>query len=363
MLVTGGTHKPQTLDQLLPPGLAGKLDRLDLLSRRLFAGKLPGERRSKRRGRSVEFDDFRDYTAGDDLRHIDWNVYARLDRLFIKLFREEEDLGLELLIDASPSMDAGERGEDAPRVGGTSGTPAGAVPTKLVFAHQLAMALAYIGLVNQNRVAAATFGHPPDSGGAAGGGVSPATSPASVTGLRRMSPVRGRTSLRTIANFLLGSLALASSPRPMPISYGSIFRTFSRRLGARGARGVLVVLTDALMPTEELDSALSALAAAADLGFDVYVLHVISPDELDPSAAAERGLSGDLRLTDIESGAAVEMTISPASIAAYSAALTQHLADVKRRCTTRGLAHILVRTDTPIDTLVADTFRRGGMLR
>ena len=117
------------MDELLGPDLAARLDRLDVISRKIFAGKLPGERRSKRRGRSVEFDDYREYVPGDDLRHIDWNVYARLDRFFIKLFREEEDLAVHILLDASPSMDAG---------GGER------EPSKLVFAQRLAMAVAYV---------------------------------------------------------------------------------------------------------------------------------------------------------------------------------------------------------------------------
>ena len=116
MIVRTPDQKPKTLEDLIPPGLAATLDRLDLVSRKVFAGKLPGERRSKRRGRSVEFDDFRNYAPGDDLRHIDWNVYARLDRLFIKLFREEEDLALHVVVDVSASMQAG-----ATRGGGVGG--------------------------------------------------------------------------------------------------------------------------------------------------------------------------------------------------------------------------------------------------
>src|SRR6187431_1358285 len=93
---------------LLNPQLLAQLERLELVSRKIFRGRMKGERRSKRKGQSVEFADFRNYTPGDDLRFIDWNLYARLDRLFIKLFLEEEDLHVHLLVDAGPSMDFGE---------------------------------------------------------------------------------------------------------------------------------------------------------------------------------------------------------------------------------------------------------------
>src|ERR1700723_3835463 len=101
------TQVAENTDRLLSSAFMARLDQLDLLSRKLLAGKLKGERRSKRRGQSVEFADYRGYTIGDDLRFIDWNIYARLDRLFLKLFHEEEDLSLYILVDVSKSCDFG----------------------------------------------------------------------------------------------------------------------------------------------------------------------------------------------------------------------------------------------------------------
>src|SRR5947208_1665314 len=118
---------------LLSPEFMARLDQLDLMSRKMLAGKMKGERRSKRRGQSVEFADYRNYTVGDDLRFIDWNIYARLDRLFLKLFLEEEDLSLYILLDVSKSCDYG-------------------TPNKAFYLKQVAAALGYIGLVNYNRV-------------------------------------------------------------------------------------------------------------------------------------------------------------------------------------------------------------------
>jgi uncharacterized protein (DUF58 family) len=118
---------------LLDPEFLTKLEQLELVCRKIFAGRMKGERRSKRKGTSVEFADHRNYTAGDDLRHLDWNVYGRLDRLFLKLFLEEEDLHLSVLLDTSQSMDFGD-------------------PTKLHYGRQVAAALAFIALVNHDRV-------------------------------------------------------------------------------------------------------------------------------------------------------------------------------------------------------------------
>src|SRR5580698_4929225 len=127
------TQSSQSKNLLLEPSFMSRLDQLDILSRKLLAGKMKGERRSKRRGQSVEFADYRNYVVGDDLRFIDWNIYARLDRLFLKLFLEEEDLSLYILLDVSKSCDFGE-------------------PNKALYLKKVAAALGYIGLVNYNRV-------------------------------------------------------------------------------------------------------------------------------------------------------------------------------------------------------------------
>ena len=126
---------------LLSPELLARLEKMELVSRKVFRGRMKGERRSPRKGQSVEFADFRNYVPGDDLRFVDWNTYARLERLFLKMFLEEEDLHFYALIDASASMDFGE-------------------PTKLRFALQLAAALGFIGLVRGDRVKIETVGQP-----------------------------------------------------------------------------------------------------------------------------------------------------------------------------------------------------------
>src|SRR5271168_1207574 len=123
---------------LLDPKFLAQLEQLELVSRKIFLGRMKGERRSKRKGQSVEFADYRNYVIGDDLRFLDWNLYARLDRLFLRLFMEEEDLHFYILLDNSKSMDFG-------------------APTKLHYAKQVAAALGFIGLVNLDRVVVQAF--------------------------------------------------------------------------------------------------------------------------------------------------------------------------------------------------------------
>src|SRR5512133_3760929 len=123
-------------DELLSSEFMHRIEGMDILSRKILTGKLKGERRSKRRGQSVEFADYRNYVVGEDLRFIDWNIYARLERLFLKLFLEEEDLALYVLADISKSCDYGN-------------------PHKGHYIKQVAAALGYIGLVNYNRVSLA----------------------------------------------------------------------------------------------------------------------------------------------------------------------------------------------------------------
>ena len=312
--------RPGSLEELIEPALAARLDRLDVLSRKIFAGKLPGERHSKRRGRSVEFDDFRTYTPGDDLRHIDWNVYARLDKLIIKLFREEEDLALQVVVDASASMHAGK-------------------PGKLVFACRVAMALAYIGLVNSNRVSVATFGD--------------------AAGVRALAPLRGRAGLTRVAGVLLEAL---ERPEPAGVDGSGRFAEDLKRLaGSRSGRGVTVVLSDFLVAGEHRGWLNALAASTGGAAFDTHLLQVLAPGELDPMK--EPGVTGDVRLTDIETGRAAEVTLSEAAVATYKLRVREFHESLRKEAMARGLGCFLVPTDTPVDVLVLDSLRRGGILR
>ncbi len=321
MLAPASTPRPTTLDGLIPPELLARLDRLDVLSRKVFAGKLPGERRSKKRGASVEFDDYRDYVAGDDLRHIDWNVYARLDRFFIKLFREEEDLAVHVVVDASGSMDAG-------------------TPSKLVFAQRIALALAYVGLVNQDRVIASVVGAP---------GRKP---------VQQLAALRGRRSMQRIAEFCLENVWPPEGhvTRDAATGGGGLNAAMKTLALSRKGKGVMVLLSDFLV-REDLGEGLSYLAGG---GFDVYCMQVLSPGELEPEK--EAGVVGDLRLTDAETGVASEVTVSTAMLKKYKQRLAGHIERVRTQCAARGMTHAMLRSDRDVGELMMGYLRKRGLL-
>lgn len=295
------------LDDLIDGRLMAKLDQIDVVSRKIFQGKIQGERRSKRRGQSVEFADFRPYVHGDDLRFVDWNIYGRLDRLFLKMFLEEEDLSLILAIDASASMDWGN-------------------PNKFEYVRRLAMALGYIGLANHNRVTLVSF-----NGG----------------GMRRLSNLRGRRRTSEMGRWLLemepaGDAGFSDAMRSIALS--------------RQGRGVMVVLSD-FMLREGHDRGLRYLAGR---GYDLFLMQVLSPEELDPG---QHGLAGDLRLEDIEDGSTAEITVSGGLLRQYRERLDAHLAAIRDFAIRRSMTHIVIDTATDMDVLLMEYLRRRGLLR
>ena len=331
MIVSGTGETPRTLDELIDPGLAARLDRLDVISRKVFAGKMPGERRSKRRGQSVEFDDYREYAPGDDLRHLDWNVFARLDRFFVKLFREEEDLALHIMLDVSASMRA---------AAGPDGE------SKLVYAARLAMGLAYLGLVNQNRVGLGRFGM--------AGSARP---------IERLTPMRGRRHVERAARFVLDALRPPAAETGGPAPAAPFEESMAALASGVPGRGVLVLISDLLIP-EGLERGLNYLAAggAGGAGFDTCLLQVLTPGEIDPGADRDRGLVGDLRLTDIESGRAAEVTVSAAAIRAYRRRFEAHQAKIAEGCRKRGVRHVLVPTSTTVEDVLVGSLRRSRLV-
>jgi len=341
-MITASVKPPADLSELLPPALAAALDRLDVHSRKVLLGKLQGERRSKRRGRSVEFDDYREYAAGDDLRHVDWNVFARMDRFFVKVFQEEEDLSVEIALDVSASMRAGS-------------------PSKAMFAARLAMALGYIGLVKNNRVSMSVFG-----------GRGPKA-------LVQLAPSRGRRNIQRIGAFLLehafGAAAAADSSAgptsgtgpPARQAFTSAMTTLAQ--SGRG-RGVVFVLTDLLVPPRGgYEAGLGALGAATASGsLDATVLQVLSPGEIDPALEREgddqdQTLVGDLRLTDVETGKAAEVTLTSDLLAVYKKRATKYIEQCAAFCRSRGLGHVLTPSNTDLATLIVQTLRQRGVVR
>jgi len=299
--------KPERVDQLLDSDLMAKLDQVDIMSRKIFAGKLQGERRSKKRGISVEFADYRHYTHGDDLRFVDWNIYARLDKLFLKMFLEEEDLSLLIAIDASRSMDWGN-------------------PGKFAFCQRLAMALGYIGLANHNRVSLYAYNE---------------------VGVLPLPNLRGRRRTQEMGSWLLD---LASGGRS---AFNDAMRTIA--LGRQG-KGVMVILSD-FMFKEGYEKGLRYLSGG---GYDTFCMQVLSPEEVDPGA---HGFAGDLRLTDIEDEDVADVTVSAPLLKRYKENLDGYCGRLREFCVRRGMMHLTIDTSMDLTTLLLDYLRKRGLLK
>jgi len=294
---------------LISPALLRQLDKLDVVSRKLLSGKLQGERRSKQRGQSVEFADFRNYVVGDDLRRIDWNLYARLDKLFLRLFLEEQDLTVTLLIDATASMNYGE-------------------PNKLLYAKKLAAALGYIGLSHHNRVSVYTF----------------------ADGLKdRLINLRGKRPVPQLLNFLEAIEPIADAP-------GNLTESAKQLALQQPAPGVVIVLSD-WFDKGEIKDAVRYLALPR---FDTYALQILSPQEKDPLKMAQ--FAGDLSLQDIEDDHLADVSISGALINRYKANLTGYLDHVQTTCSQRGILHMLADTSVPFEQIVLKQLRERGMV-
>ena len=289
---------------LLPPELLAQLERLELVTRKIFRGRLKGERRSKRKGQSVEFADFRNYVPGDDIRFIDWNTYARLDRLFLKMFLEEEDLHFFALIDASQSMNFG-------------------TPTKLDYAKQLAAALGFVGLIRADRVKIETLGQPP-------------TQPGPV--------LRGRQSMGRMVSYL----ETIQPGQDIPLVEG--IKNFCVR---NAGKGILVLISD-LMDKGGYEPALRYLLAQQ---MDVYVVHVLSAEELDPD------IKGDLRLVDCEDADVAEITASAPLINRYKQTLASFVEGAREFCARRGMTYLLANNQTSVEKLIASYLRQRGLVR
>jgi uncharacterized protein (DUF58 family) len=305
---TGAAAAPRSADSdkapLLEPEFLSKLEQLELVSRRIFVGRMKGERKSKRRGSSVEFADHRNYTVGDDLRHIDWNVYGRLDRLFLKLFLEEEDLHVYTLLDTSLSMDFG-------------------TPTKLRYGKQVAAALAFIGLVNHDRILLDTFSARLDQG---------------------LRGLRGRSQMWRVVEYLEH---LAPSGR-------SDLTAAAREFAIRHAgKGVVVVISDFLDKRGYQDALRYLLAR----NMDIYVIHVLSHEEVEPD------LVGDLRLVDAEDEENAEITISAPLLKKYKDNLNAFVGGLKEWCTQRGITYIFTTNVYPFDKLILNYLRQRGLVK
>jgi uncharacterized protein (DUF58 family) len=290
---------------LLSADLLRRLEQFQLLAQRRAKSSAKGERRSKARGQSVEFADHRNYVAGDDFRYIDWNLFGRLDRLFLKLYEEERELPVRIFLDASESMNFG-------------------TPRKIDFAKQIAAAIGYVALCGFDRVSVNVF---------------PEASAQSVA-RGALRAVRGRKSSLTFFQNL-------NQVQP----HGVADFNQSLRRGALEARqaGVAIVLSDFLDP----QGYEAGLAALVGRGFSVNAVQILAPEEMNPDTY------GDLKLIDSETGVVQEVTFGKYRLASYQQTVRNYCQRLKEYCQARGVSFFTVTSDASLEKLLLKQLREA----
>jgi len=295
-----------------------KLNQLSLVARQVRSGVIKGERRSLKRGSSVEFADYRNYAPGDDLRRLDWNVFARLERPFIKMMEEEEDLAVYVLLDASSSMDWGE--------GSTN---------KLNYGLHLAAGLGAIALGAGDRFSFHLL--QPE--------IQP---PESKSGGNQIGPLRGSQQVMRLMAFLEQKTAQHSPAAAFDLN--AALRSF----GLSALRSGLVFIISDLFDPNGIQTGLNFLQGR---GFEVNLLHVLCPAELDPP------LSGDLRLIDIETGQPQELSLDGSMLRLYQQRLQAWQAELQKDCRQRGINYLLLNTVENWDKVILFNLRRSGLVK
>jgi uncharacterized protein (DUF58 family) len=282
-----------------------QLEYLHIISKKILAGRFRAERRTRIVGSGIEFADYRDYTAGDDFRYVDWALLARTERLLVRLFEEEEDLTIYFLVDVSPSMRLGAQ-------------------RKLRYAKRLAAALAYIGLANHDRVAVVPFAQ---------------------KALDRLPPSRGRGQIFKVFRFLERDFAAAKET-----DLAGSFRTF---VAQNKRPGIAVVISD-FYDLEGFEEGLNLLRFQK---FETLVCSVYDEADLDPA------LFGDLELVDCETGEAVTVTVTRDLIREYQKQHEAVVGEVEEFCRRKNLLFFRGPVSQPFEDLVLKVFRAGGFLK
>ena len=291
-------------ETLLDGEMMRRLEQLTLVSRKISTGRLKGERRSRRRGSSNDFADYRNYVAGDDMRYLDWKIYSRLERLFIKLFLEEEDLRVYILVDASASMQTGS-------------------PEKFLYAKRLAAALGYLSMAGMDSVSTHAFGD----------------------GLvASFGPKRGKVNAPRYFDFL-------QNIEPAPTTHlGRSLKEFANQTTSSG----IVMLISDFMDFEGYEQAMRNLFGR---NFEVLTIQVLSPQEIAPD------YQGDVRLIDCEIDATTDISMGKSLMDTYTRTLNTFCDDLKNHVVARGGSYMLTSTDSPFEKIVLDVLRRKGVVR
>lgn len=290
--------------KLLTPQFLKKLETLQVLSKKIIRGTIKGERSSVKRGRSVEFSDYRDYVPGDEIRIIDWNIYGRLDKLFVKLFVEEEELILYLLVDRSVSMDFG-------------------TPSKLEIALKICAALSYVALANYDRVSLGLMD-------------------TEMSGFQ--PPIRGKKQVFRVFEFL---------ENVKPGGKTSLKSALGQFASRKMRPGLVVILSDFL----DAGDFLSSLEFLMFKKFEIFLLHILDPFELDPD------IGGDVKLIDVETGDFKEVTVTDQLLDMYKSNLEQFCGQIRSFCRNTGAGYLLAPTSVPFEDLVLKYLRLENLLR
>ena len=312
-------------DTLFDDAFLKRLEYLDLVAKKVQASHERGERRSKKLGAGLEFADHRRYTPGDDFKHVDWNVYARLGKLLLRQYEEEEDLFVYLLVDASASMAVGRDAPLAPRVSSvrTAGKAITPAWTKLDQARRLAAALAYIALASLDRASLVTFSEKLG---------------------QRLLPARGKAQIHRIFQFLKQTQPGGRT------SFHDAMRGFVHETRRRG----LVVLLSDFYAQDGWKDGLDYLRYNR---FEPVVVQLVDERELHPN------LRGDILLVDVETQAEKEITLTPRLLDKYRAAHAAFSHELEAYAKAHQIPYFKASVQTPFDDVVVSMLRTGGFLK
>jgi len=277
-----------------------KLERVKILAQKGIKGPTKGEHNSWRSGASLEFLDYRKYQVGDDFRYVDWNVYGRLDKLFLKLFRAEEELSIHILLDMSLSMGSGN-------------------PPKEIYAKKITAALAYIGLANLDRVGVTSF---TDSLG------------------ESQSPRKGRQVYKSILHYLLSTQPKGKT------DFNSCLTEYASTCKRPG---IAIILSD-LLDQKGFEKGLEALQYRK---FDITLLQVLDHEELFPS------LRGYIVLNEVETHETKKITLDGALLTLYREKMQGFLESIKGFCIESGIDYYLSDTSIPFEDFLLEYLTKG----
>ena len=310
------------MPSLLTPELLRRLEQFQLLAARRAKSSAKGERRSRARGQSVEFADHRSYVPGDDFRYLDWNLFGRLDKLFLKLYEEERELPVRIFLDASESMTFGE-------------------PRKFDFARQVAAAIGYVALCGFDRVSVVPFPNAQGRTQTAPSGNNPAGS------YQQQSAIEG--SLRSVRSKKSSMQFFQNLNALTAAGHADLNESLKR--GALEARhtGLAIVLSDFLDPAG-YESGLTALVGR---GFQVNCVQILAPEELAPTTF------GDLRLVDSESGSLQEVTFGRYRMKAYQQTVQNFIQRLREFTTKRGINFFMAPSNMDLQDLLLKQLRKS----